>query len=80
MTSHSKVQGTLKGLAMASAVIVMALTTAQAQAQTGPRGAGPRGAGPRGGAIVRPPIRVTPPRPVIVVPPCKRGGPGITPC
>lgn len=75
MTSHSKVQGTLKGLAMASAVIVMALTTAQAQAQTGPRGAGPRG-----GAIVRPPIRVTPPRPVIVVPPCKRGGPGITPC
>lgn len=32
MTSHSKVQGTLKGLAMASAVIVMALTTAQAQA------------------------------------------------
>ena len=40
----------------------------------------PRGLGPRGTPVVRPPIRVTPPRPVIVVPPCKRGGPGITPC
>lgn len=76
MTSHSKVQGTLKGLAMASAAIVMCLTAVQAQAQTPP----PRGLGPRGTPVVRPPIRVTPPRPVIVVPPCKRGGPGITPC
>lgn len=74
MTSHSKVQGTLKGLAMASAAIVMCLTAVQAQAQTAPRGAGPRG------TPVRPPIKATPPKPVVVVPPCKRGGPGITPC
>jgi len=37
---------------------------------------GPRGRPP----IVRPPIHPHPPPPVIVVPPCKRGGPGITPC
>lgn len=36
---------------------------------------GPRGRPP----VVRPPIH-RPPHPVIVVPPCKRGGPGITPC
>lgn len=75
MTSHSKVQGTLKGLAMASAAIVMALTAVQAEAATPPRGVGPRGT-----PAVRPPIKVTPPKPVVVVPPCKRGGPGITPC
>ena len=39
-------------------------------------GRGPRGRPP----VVRPPIHPHPPRPVIVVPPCKRGGPGITPC
>ncbi|WP_338414256.1 hypothetical protein [uncultured Sphaerotilus sp.] len=37
---------------------------------------GPRGRPP----VVRPPIHPHPPHPVIVVPPCKRGGPGITPC
>lgn len=37
---------------------------------------GPRGRPP----VVRPPIRPHPPGPIIVVPPCKRGGPGITPC
>jgi hypothetical protein len=29
---------------------------------------------------VRPQVNPHPPRPVVVVPPCKRGGPGITPC
>lgn len=47
-------------------------------------GAGPRDRdehGPRGRPpVVRPPIQPHPPHPVIVVPPCKRGGPGITPC
>lgn len=37
---------------------------------------GPRGRPP----MIRPPIHPHPPPPVIVVPPCKRGGPGITPC
>lgn len=40
-----------------------------------------RGVGPHGTPqVVRPPIRVNPPQPVIVVPPCKRGGPGVVPC
>lgn len=47
-------------------------------------GAGPRDHdeyGPRGRPpVIRPPIHPHPPHPVIVVPPCKRGGPGITPC
>lgn len=75
MTSHIKVQGSMKGLLLAVATVVVAMTSMQANAAA-PRGAGPRGAPP----AVRPPIRVTPPAPVVVVPPCKRGGPGITPC
>lgn len=47
-------------------------------------GAGPRDRGehgPRGRPpTIRPPIHPHPPHPVVVVPPCKRGGPGITPC
>ncbi|WP_293994615.1 hypothetical protein [Sphaerotilus sp.] len=30
--------------------------------------------------VTRPPVHPQPPPPVIVVPPCKRGGPGITRC
>lgn len=40
------------------------------------RNEGPRGRPP----VVRPPIHPHPPHPIIVVPPCKRGGHGITPC
>lgn len=76
MTSQFKVQGSIKGLLLAAAVATVTMTSFQASAQTGPRGAGPRGMPP----AVRAPIRTTPPRPTIVVPPCKRGGPGITPC
>lgn len=76
MTSHIKVQGSIKGLLLAVATVAFAMTSMQANAQTPPRGAGPRGTPP----AVRPPIKVTPPTPVVVVPPCKRGGPGITPC
>ena len=76
MTSQFKIQSSLKALVAASTVAVLAMTSFQASAQTAPRGAGPRGTPP----AVRPPIRVNPPAPVVVVPPCKRGGPGITPC
>lgn len=74
MTSY--IQGSLKGLLLAAATAAFAMTSIQASAQTPPRGAGPRGAPP----VVRPPIRPAPPRPVIVVPPCRRGGAGVTPC
>lgn len=48
-------------------------------AGVGPRDRGEHG--PRGRPpVTRPPIHPHPPHPVIVVPPCKRGGPGITPC
>lgn len=74
MTSQFKVQGSLKALVVTAATVVLSMSSMQASAQAGPRGAGPRG------VPARPPVRATPPRPVIVVPPCKRGGPGITPC
>lgn len=75
MTSHFKVQGSIKGLLLAVAAVAVTMTSFQVSAQTPPRGAGPRGTPP----AVRPRI-TTPPPPVVVVPPCKRGGPGITPC
>lgn len=76
MTSQFKVQGSIKGLLLAVAAATITVTSFQASAQTPPRGAGPRGTP----AVVRPPIPVAPPEPTVVVPPCKRGGPGITPC
>ena len=75
MTSQFKVQGSIKGLLLAVAAAAVTMTSFQAGAQTPPRGAGPRGAPP----TVRPTI-VEPPAPVVSVPPCQRGGPGITPC
>ena len=78
MTSHIKVQGSMKGLLLAVATVVVAMTSMPANA------AGGRVATTTGGrgapVAVRPDRPVVPPRPVIVVPPCKRGGPGITPC
>jgi hypothetical protein len=74
MTSH--IQGSIKGLLLAAATAAVAMTSLQASAQTPPRGAGPRGPTP----TPRPAIRATPPMPQIVVLPCKRNGPGITPC
>jgi hypothetical protein len=70
MTSH--VQGSLKALLLAVAAVGFTMSSFQAAAQARP-------AGPRGQAT-RPPIRSTPPVPVVVVDPCKRAGPGITPC
>lgn len=72
MTSH--IQGSLKGLLLAAATVVFTMTSMPASAQTPPRGIGPRG------PVVRPPVRPRPPGPVIVVPPCRRGGAGVTPC
>ena len=76
MTSQFKVQGSIKGLLLAVAAAAVTMTSFQASAQTPPRGEGPRGTP----SAVRPPIRTAPPEPVVVVEPCKRGGPGITPC
>ena len=75
MTSHIKVQGSIKALLLAVATVAVTMTSMQASAAA-PRATGPRGTPP----VVRPPIKVNPPAPVVVIPPCKRGGPGITPC
>ena len=75
MTSQFKVQGSIKGLLLAVAAAAVTMTSFQASAATAPRGAGPRGTPPSVRSVIR-----TPPPPTIVVPPCKRGGPDITPC
>jgi hypothetical protein len=77
MSSHFKIQGSFKGLLAAVAVAAVSLTSLQASAATTTviRSIAPRGTP----VVVRPPI-VVPPAPVVVVPACKRGGPGITPC
>lgn len=70
MTSRIKRQG--KRWAGSMLAVVMALGTlpmadlAQAAASRGTQ--------------VRRPAKPTPPPPVIVVPPCKRGVPGVSPC
>ena len=68
----------MKALVVAAAAVVLSMSSMQASA------AGGRVAATSGGrgapAVVRPARPVGPPRPVIVVAPCKRGGPGITPC
>jgi len=72
MSSQFKIQGSFKGLLAVAAVAVVSLTSLQAHAAVA---RSPRAAV----VVVRPPI-VVPPVAVIVVPACKRGGPGITPC
>lgn len=74
MTSQIKVQGSVKGLAIAALAAFAAMASMSAEAAR---------PAPRTGAgipMVRPPLRLTPPPAVVVIPPCKRGGPGITPC
>ena len=73
MTSQFKVQGSLKGLLMAVAVAAVSMASMQANA------ARPAPVAPPAG-VVRPVVAQTPPPPVVVIPACKRGGPGITPC
>lgn len=75
MTSQFKVQGSIKGLLLAVAAVTITVSSFQASAQTGPRGTGPRGTPPAPRKVIR-----EAPAPTIGVPPCKRGGPGITPC
>lgn len=78
MTSQFKVQGSLKALMVAATVAVLSMPAMDANAQrvTSATGGG-RGTPP---TAVRPTRPMVPPRPLIVVPACKRGGPGITPC
>lgn len=81
MTSKFKFQGSLKALMVATAAVVLSMSSMQASAQTAGRGGAATGGGRSAPPVAVRPVRpVVPPRPVIVVPPCKRGGPGITPC
>jgi hypothetical protein len=70
MTSQIKVQGSLASLAIAALAVVASAVAPEVSARPAPRANVP---------VSRAPIRTTPP-PVVVLPPCKRGGPGITPC
>ena len=70
MTSQIKVQGSLAGLAIAALAVMASAFAPQVSARPAPRVNAP---------VVRPPIRVTPP-PMVTLPACKRGGPGITRC
>jgi hypothetical protein len=65
-----------------TAGLMLFAAQAQAAPRASPHGHGhEHGEGPRGKPpVARPPIHPHPPPPVIVVPPCKRGGHGITPC
>lgn len=76
MTSQLKVQGSLKALVAAATAAVLSMPAMDAYAQRAPTTSGGRGTP----TVVRPTRPVVPPRPVVVLPPCKRGGPGITPC
>lgn len=78
MSSQFKIQGSLKALMAAATMAVLSLPAMDASAQRAPTvGGGGRGTPP---TVMRPTRPMVPPRPVVVVPPCKRGGPGITPC
>lgn len=78
MTSQFKVQGSLKALVAAAAAAVLSMPAMDANAQRAPTASGGgRGTPP---VVTRPTRPVVPPRPVVVVRPCNRGGPGITPC
>ena len=72
-----KFQGSMKGLALVAVATIASMVSVAAHAQR----VRVTTADGRGGTVqVRPPVRVTPPAKTIVVPPCQRGGPGITPC
>lgn len=80
MTSQFKVQGTMKALMVAATVAVLSLPAMDANAQRVARTPSGGGRGLPPPEVVRPDRPVVPPRDVVVVPACKRGGPGITPC
>lgn len=75
MTSQFNIQGSLKALVVAATAVVLSMPAMDANAQRAPGVTGQRGT-----PSIRPVRPVVPPRPVVVKPPCQRGGPGITPC
>ena len=72
MRSKTNKQGSFMGMAVASIAMMTFMSTPTANAAI----RAPAPVTP----VARAPIRATPPPPIVVVPPCKRGGPGITPC
>lgn len=76
MTSQFNIQGSLKALVLAATAVLLSMPAMDANAQRAPGVTGSRGPLIR----VRPTRPVIPPRPVVVKPPCQRGGAGITPC
>jgi hypothetical protein len=76
MTSQFNIQGSLKALVVAATAVVLSMPAMDANAQRAPTASGGRGRP----VVVRPTRPVVPPRPVVVVSPCYRGGPGITRC
>jgi hypothetical protein len=76
MTSQFNIQGSLKALVVAVTAVVLSMPAMDANAQRAPTTSGGRGTP----TVVRPTRPAVPPRPLVVLPPCKRGGPGITPC
>jgi hypothetical protein len=76
MTSQFNIQGSLKALVVAATAVVLSMPAMDANAQRAPGVTGSRGPLIR----VRPVRPLVPPRPVVVVPPCGRGGLGVTRC
>ena len=74
MTSQFKVQGSIKMLMVAVVAAVLSLPSMDVSAQRAQKSGG------RGQARAERPITPPPERAVVVKPPCKLGGPGITPC
>ena len=77
MTSQFNIQGSLKALVVAATAVLLSMPAMDANAQRAPTTSGGRGTPP---VVLRPSRPVVPPRPVVVVVPCQRGGPGITRC
>ncbi|GKQ58447.1 hypothetical protein ACU6VG_06050 [Sphaerotilus sulfidivorans] len=83
-----KFQGSVKGMVLVAAAVLASTASLAAHAQARVvtaratvTAALPAVVSSRGTpAVGRPGSRPTPPAPVVVQPPCKRGGPGITPC
>lgn len=82
-----KFQGSVKGMVLVAAAVLASTASLAAHAQARVvtaratvTAALPAVVSSRGPAVTRPGSRPTPPAPVVVQPPCKRGGPGITPC
>ncbi len=74
MTSQFKIQGSIKMLMVAVVAAVLSLPSMDVSAQRAVKSGG-RGQATTGRTMTPPPERT-----VVVKPPCKVGGPGITPC